>query len=110
MMVKCKVILFLIVIPFIISACNQSVKKEFWPDGTLKSEIHIRGDFYHGKATWWYQNGNKQLECTYENNLIEGLLTRWHENGIKQEEKNYRRNIPDGSFTTWNAVGDIQVT
>ena len=87
--------------------CNQNLKKERWPNGKPKSEIHAVHDIYNGQATWWYENGGKQIECYYKNNLLDSLLTRWYDNGQKQEEQFYHQDKKDGRFSAWDMNGNL---
>jgi antitoxin component YwqK of YwqJK toxin-antitoxin module len=101
-----RTIAILLLLPFFISGCSRQTKKEYWPDGKLKSEIRVKGTIYDGKATWWYENGIKQMECFYKNNQLDSILVRWFTNGNKQEEQHYRDNKPDGANTAWDIEGN----
>ena len=100
-------ILLFLPILLLTPGCNRTVKKEQWPDGKPKSEIYMVHDLYYGKATWWYENGVKQLECYYKNNHLDSLLTRWYENGQKQEEQFYHLDKKEGAFITWDMNGNL---
>jgi antitoxin component YwqK of YwqJK toxin-antitoxin module len=104
-----RTIAILLLLPFFISGCSRQTKKEYWPDGKLKSEIQVKGTIYDGRATWWYKTGIKQMECFYKNNQLDSTLTRWFPNGNKQEEQQYKDNKPDGVNTTWYIEGNQMV-
>jgi len=101
-----RIIAIILFFSFFISGCRQQAKKEYWRDGKLKSEIGMKGTIYDGKATWWYENGKKQMVCFYINNQLDSILTRWFTNGNKQEEVHYRDNKPDGVNMVWNNDGN----
>jgi antitoxin component YwqK of YwqJK toxin-antitoxin module len=105
-MFRSRIIAITIIAALLISSCSQQTKKEYWPDGTLKSEIHLKGTIYDGKATWWYENGIKQMECHYKKNQLDSILTRWFPNGKKQEEQHYRENKKNGVNRGWDIEGN----
>ena len=49
------------------------VKKEFFDNGKLKSEVP-----YNGLGTSWYPTGEKWIETHYKNGKKEGLETWWY--------------------------------
>ena len=97
--------LILLILIFIVG-CTR-IKKEYWNNGTKKSEIHTKDDSYEGKATWWYEDGKKQLECFYKDNLLDSIMTRWYNTGIKQEEAHYKKNKLEGTTVIWDRKGNL---
>jgi antitoxin component YwqK of YwqJK toxin-antitoxin module len=49
---------------------QEEVKKEYWDNGKLKSEVP-----YNGLETFWYRSGNKLSETPLKNGEGEGLGT-----------------------------------
>lgn len=96
---------FLISIALVFLCACTRTKKEFWPGGAKRSEIHVRRGSYEGKATFWYENGKMQLECFYKDNLLDSIMTRWYNTGIRQEVSHYKKNKQDGPIETWDRGG-----
>ena len=58
-----------------------------------------------GVWTWWYENGQKQQQGSYENNLPVGCFTWWHSNGQKQREGEFVAGVEQGPWRWWHANG-----
>jgi FKBP-type peptidyl-prolyl cis-trans isomerase len=41
-------------------------------------------------GTYWYENGQKQIEVTLKDGKEDGLFTEWYENGQKESEVTYK--------------------
>ncbi|MCX6248881.1 MAG: hypothetical protein NTW10_14235 [Bacteroidetes bacterium] len=87
---------FLLLFP----SCKDT-KKEYYPDGTLKSVVHVRGGKYYGKAVFYSPNGDIQLECFYKEGILQGPLIRYYPLKKKKELQNYDKGNLDGLSTTW---------
>ena len=62
-----------------------SVKGE-WSGG-----IADNGRFLmHGTETWYYENGNKQYQASYEKGEKTGIETYWNEDGNKEWTIEYK--------------------
>ena len=94
-----------ILLPMLFSSCSGGLKKEYWENGKLKSEVSMNGALYEGPATWYYPNGNIQTNCSYHLNLLHGKMTRYFEDGKKQLEALYVEGKKNGVQVTWNEEG-----
>lgn len=74
--------------------------------GTYRS---IRPDHREGKFTWYFQNGQKQQECEYKNNILHGLFQEWYENGQSKSRQSLYEGLFDGPMKTWKEDGTIQL-
>jgi len=101
---KLKLASFLLLLLILLSSCKNT-KTEYWPNGSLKSEIQMKNKLYHGHAIFWYDNGNKELECYYENNVLQGPKIRYYPSGQKKEEFYYNAGKLDGLSVTWYTDG-----
>jgi antitoxin component YwqK of YwqJK toxin-antitoxin module len=90
------------------TACMR-VQTDRWPNGNLKSSISMRGESYHGPASWYYEDGTLQMECSYRNNLLEGRLMRYYSSGMKKEEVYYKQNKADSVYKFWDVAGYLLV-
>ena len=63
---------------------EPEVKKDFYDNGKLLSEVHIKNGKEEGLGTWWYESGRKKYKTHYKNGKQEGLTTEWYESGEKK--------------------------
>jgi antitoxin component YwqK of YwqJK toxin-antitoxin module len=95
--------LFLILL---VAGCT-STHSEYWPDGSLKSSVEMKGSLYHGNAIYYFENGNPQVRCTYSDNLLDGLYTIYYNDGKRKEEISYKKGILDGPSMLWDINGAV---
>ncbi|HEX4130051.1 MAG TPA: hypothetical protein VHZ24_08405 [Pirellulales bacterium] len=85
---------------------SQKVKYNFLEGtSTPVKEADVKPKLAHGPATWWYQNGQKQLEGTYEHDEPVGKFTWWYQNGQKSAEGQYVNGMQDGQWVWWHQNG-----
>jgi antitoxin component YwqK of YwqJK toxin-antitoxin module len=89
---------------FTMVSCRDA-KKEYWPNGKLKSVVHIRGGKYYGKAVFYQPTGDYQLVCFYKDNLLQGPLIRYYSYNKKKELQNFDKGNLDGLSTIWYEDG-----
>lgn len=74
---------------------------EKYPDGqtkiTYSGWVGKNGFVLHGKEQWFYEDGKKQYEATFNNGAIEGLETCWNRDGSVKWTKDH---TPYGT-TVW---------
>ncbi len=67
---------------------NDYYKLAFYENGSKKQFYRIKNDQFHGKATDWFENGNKKWTREYvDGNLIGNNIT-YQENGFKKQDYN----------------------
>ena len=88
-------------------ACGDpgEVKKEYWENGNLKSELCYEDGELNGRCVWYLPNGKPQLEVNYSHNKMEGLTRRWYENGNIMEEMWYKDGVQDSVFRAYSLKG-----
>ncbi len=59
----------------------------------------------NGLYTEWYKNGQKKLDCNYENNEKHGSYNEWHENGNKKTSGTCYHNEKDELWVLWDEMG-----
>jgi antitoxin component YwqK of YwqJK toxin-antitoxin module len=52
---------------------TPEVKKEYWDNGKLKREVHLKNGKPEGLETWWYESGEKNLQTHYKNGKENGV-------------------------------------
>jgi hypothetical protein len=70
-------------------------------------EGRYEADLPIGKFTWWYANGQKQLQGEYIAGKQNGKFTWWHASGQKQLEGGYVAGQLTGKWTRWNGEGHV---
>ena len=87
-----------------------------WDIGYMEGKVGIEGMPYkkvprdikengHGRATRWYENGQKSKEVNFKDGKLDGLATRWHDNGQKEGEGNYKDGKKHGLYIEWYENG-----
>ena len=71
---------------------EPEVKKEFYDNGKLLSEFHIKNGKEEGLETKWSKNGGKQHEKTWKNGKQDGIRKEWDEDG----KLTFQGNFVDG--------------
>ncbi len=76
--------------------------KDYYINGNLQMEgliTHPAKEIYHGKAIWYYKNGNKEQEFTYKNGERNGLSKTYFKDGSSKTKGTYKNDKAfDGTF------------
>lgn len=86
---------------------DSNLKKDYYDDGTIKSELCYADGKLNGVCTWYFPNGKKQLEAGYKDNQMHGQLKRWYENGNLMEECWYKEGVQDSVYRTYFLIGGL---
>ena len=89
------------------TACDDGVKRAYWENGKLKSELRYEQGKLNGECVWYDQNGKKQTQAFYHNDTLEGLYQRWHNNGQLAEERWYKEGLQDSVCRVFSEKGDM---
>lgn len=84
---------------------HATVKKDYWENGNLKSELRYEDGKLNGLCKWFTLSGKPQMEVTYKDNKMDGLLRRWHENGNIMEESWYKDGVQDSVSKSYSLSG-----
>lgn len=89
------------------ASCHNPVeiKKDYWDNGNLKSEMSYENGELNGRCVWYLANGKPQLEVNYRHNQPDGLTRRWYENGNIMEELWYKEGVRDSVFRAYSLKG-----
>lgn len=74
--------------------------------GTYKS---IRPDNKDGHFIYWYEGGNKQMECYYRDNYLHGTLQEWFASGQQESYQEFSKGVLSGDFRSWDEEGHIKL-
>lgn len=112
-----KYCLIIFIITFITSVginAQNFVKKFYYPDGKLQSQITYSDTVRDGDAKFYYENGNLKEDRNYVNGRIDGTVKLYHENGTLSEIYSIidgKREGPTSVFdSTGNYLNDISYT
>jgi len=97
-------ILMLSIVLLILSSCGHK-KKSFWESGKLKSELSFKNGKLNGPASWYYEDGIKEQEANYADNLLDGLMKRWYNTGVLESELSYKDGKLNGTSITYDEYG-----
>ncbi len=64
--------------------------KQYYPDGTLMTEIHYNKGEIDGEMKGYYQNGKLKYTSPYTNGKINGHYKAYDDNGNLTEELLYK--------------------
>lgn len=106
-MTKLKQSVWFVLVLIVMVSCDDqvTVKKDYFENGTLKSELRYENGMLNGRSIWYLANGKPQIEVTYRNDTMNGLLRRWHENGKLMEESWYKDGIQDSVYREYSLKG-----
>jgi antitoxin component YwqK of YwqJK toxin-antitoxin module len=90
------------------TGCTRT-EKSYDEQGNLRSEISYRGDQIHGKAAWYYYNGQAQQEFNYHKGLLDGPARRWYFDGRLESETHYRDGRKYGLERAWDEFGTLSL-
>ncbi|MFA5781324.1 MAG: hypothetical protein WC868_03545 [Bacteroidales bacterium] len=101
-----KKIFYLIIILFVIAACNKEKKvtEETYPDGFPKIEKYYRGESANKemvKEVRYYSNHRKELEGNYKNSKRNGNWIYYYKNGNKWSEGSFVDGLDDSKRTVY---------
>jgi antitoxin component YwqK of YwqJK toxin-antitoxin module len=80
--------------------------KEWYPDGTLKSEGAYSRDLRIGVWKFYFPSGKLEQEGSYSNGKPSATWKWFDENGKPLREERYRNGLEDGFSVEWDAQGD----
>lgn len=74
-----------------------------YDNGNLRSRIQLVDGKRDGIATWWYENGEKQVEQIFSNGILEGERIAWDRDGNLLGTIECRENqVWDGRYVEFN--------
>jgi len=77
----------------------------FWRPKAVYAKGYILEEKRHGKWTFWYKNGEKQLEGEYVRDKKTGLWVKWNQNGMRATEGEFLYGKMHGKWTDWHGNG-----
>ncbi len=91
----------------VLVACDDGVKKDYWENGNIKSELRYESGKLNGESVWYTQKGQLAVKGTYKDDVLDGTYTRWHPNGKMASEEHYVNGKLDGEVKKWFDNGQL---
>jgi antitoxin component YwqK of YwqJK toxin-antitoxin module len=79
-MKKAIILIFLV----LLLGCSEKVKKEYYPNGKLKSEMRYKHDKLEGMTKGYYESGKLKAEAIFKDDKLLSAIC-YDENGNKIE-------------------------
>ncbi len=99
-------ILSFVLLALLLDSCSKT-EKEYYPDGTIKSEVTMRGDKKNGLSTYYFENGNKELEMNYKDNQLDGVYEKFDIEGNRLESTEFVAGKKNGKTSTFYSNGKV---
>lgn len=94
-----------------IKGSEKKVLKDFYPNGSLKSEVIVKDDMYDGEAKQYYENGALANKATFKNDVRVGVNLVYYRTGILKLKENYNeKGELEGVFEEYFENEKIKVT
>ena len=84
---------------------QQLLINYYWVD--LINEVEYLNDKLHGEWIEYYKSGNIKAVTMYKFDRKEGMKTTFYDNGIKQSETLYKDDIAASTTIRWDNNGKI---
>ena len=75
----------LLIVTFLITACNSNEEKLYHDNGQLKAISSLKNGKRHGKAYFYSENGSLKSKCYFENGLRQGEGMFYYPNHIIEQ-------------------------
>ena len=96
----------------IISADTSGAFKFTVEDYYSSGQIQMRGmyrsirpDNKDGHFIYYFENGERQMECHYRDNLLNGPFKEWFESGQLKVSQGFQNDLLDGLYSSWHEDG-----
>lgn len=76
-------------------------------DGRKLTEVPVKNGHVHGIARGWHDNGQLEVEETFEDGVSNGVRTRWYPSGEKRNTATIVNGVLEGPYTEWHANGQV---
>lgn len=83
------------------------VKKEFYDDGILKCEMHLRDSLRQGITKNFDKKGKLMSTVNYINNIKEGVAKNYYPSGVINQEMFYKNNKLEGEAKMYYESGKL---
>ncbi|MEE4197181.1 MAG: hypothetical protein V2I54_06025 [Bacteroidales bacterium] len=81
--------------------------KKYYTTGELHTLVHYVNNIKEGEAVWYYKNGQPYRITPYKNNRIHGVRKMFYDDGILMAEVPYQMGIPQPGLKEYNKNGEL---
>ena len=92
-----------------IDAAGSGKLIHYYPNGSVREEIHFADGKYHGVYKEFSEQGWVSHRSTYEHGRMHGVLHRFYENGMLQAEANYYHGRIHGRAKEFHPNGTVRL-
>jgi TonB family protein len=100
-----KYLLFILIYCVTLFAQATQVKKTFYPNGKVESEVTYKDSVREGEAKFYYENGTLKEERLYVNGRVAGLVKVYYPNGKLKELINIEDGKREGPTSIFDEDG-----
>jgi antitoxin component YwqK of YwqJK toxin-antitoxin module len=101
-------LIIIVLLSTMLMSCTKTVTEKY-PDGTIKSEVSMRGGLKNGEARYYYPNGKIEVRMQYADDQLNGLYEEFDVNGKKTEITTFADGLKNGSQKTFYENGQVQM-
>ncbi|KAK3604954.1 hypothetical protein CHS0354_000618 [Potamilus streckersoni] len=87
---------------------KNGVIKEFFPDGTLRSETTYKNGIPYGTSLVFFKNGKLKKSVEFIDGKQSGMTITYYETGQVKSEEMYKANKMEGHSRFYNEDGTLQ--
>ncbi len=87
---------------------KATVYKEYWLNGRLKSEVHLKAGKMDGLLMNYDSTGGQILQATFKNDLQDGAWTEWFPNGKIKKSCYYKDGLRNGNCVEYYSSGIVK--
>lgn len=86
---------------------SMEVKKTFYKNGNLKTEVSYVDNKKNGRAKSYYENGNIKTEVDYCDGIINGYIRTYYEDGSLESVETYKHGEKNNDLVLYSMSGNI---
>ncbi|MFO7658486.1 MAG: TonB family protein [Bacteroidales bacterium] len=82
--------------------------KDYYRTGKLQMDGAYRSinpDIRVGEFNYWYENGQKHIQCNFNEDILDGYYREWYKNGKLKNEKFFKNSLIEGIESDWDENG-----
>lgn len=99
--------LIAVMLVLVLFSCKD-IRKEYYENGVLASEIEYKEDLRNGKSIVYYPNGNIKQEGYYVDDKEHGLFKEYYETGKLATEAYFKNGKQDGELKGYHKNGLLE--
>ncbi len=90
----------------IVEGKRHGIAKNFYSDGTVSHKVVYENGLRHGASKWYYETGELYRETPYVKGKMEGIRKKYYRNGNLKAEIPFRNGYPVRGLKEYNVNGN----